>query len=110
MPHCIIEYSKDFEQVMEPAELISLIHTTVLNSNLFDKKDVRTRAVAYSNYKIGTSNEKFIHIAVRILSGRDHDQIKKLSNAVFEGVQYVIKHSATLTVEIIEIDRKYYQK
>lgn len=92
MPHCIIEYSKELEKNIAPVELINKVYKGALKSNLFEKDDIKIRAIAYKHYQTGNKKIDFIHITIRILSGRDKELKKLLSNLVlneFENIGHL---------------------
>lgn len=74
MPHCIIEYSKNLQKTVEPAELISLVHQAAFSSDLFDLKDMRSRAIAFDDYLVRDDKDSFIHVTLRIMIGRTETQ------------------------------------
>ena len=47
-----------------------------LHSQLFlpDGADIKVRAMAYSNFKLGDGKASFVHVVVKILAGRTDEQ------------------------------------
>ena len=78
MPHCIIEHSS----FIEPVELNQKVFQGVLETNLFEPEgsDIKVRSIAYANYQTGSAREDFIHVTLRILSGRSEQDKLLLSN------------------------------
>ena len=70
MPHCIIEYSKELENEIDPKLMINAAHQGALASGLFEESHIKSRTILYQHYKTGTKDLRFIHITARILSGR----------------------------------------
>jgi len=110
MPHCIIEYSKEVDSLIDMNELIDAVHEGAKNSGLFDEDDIKTRAVPYEYYRTGEKTENFIHISVRILSGRNTEQKSNLCLCVYEKAMTILSHFKRVTVEICEIDRDSFSK
>jgi 5-carboxymethyl-2-hydroxymuconate isomerase len=50
MPHCIIEHSKNIENVMPVIELVRVVHSSVLMSGLFEEAVIKTRAIEFTYY------------------------------------------------------------
>ncbi len=80
MPHCIIEYSKELEDKIKPTELIDKVYQSTLKSNLFEDDDIKTRTIPSENHQTGNKKINFINVTVRILSGRNQELKKLLSN------------------------------
>ena len=110
MPHCVIEYAKDLEDKVEPMLLINAVHNGAVASGLFDEDHIKTRARAYSSYKTGTGDNAFIHVTVSILSGRNIDQKKNLSNSILTWLERLSVSAVTMTVQICDIETEVYTK
>nr|WP_182028065.1 5-carboxymethyl-2-hydroxymuconate isomerase [Vibrio parahaemolyticus] len=108
MPHCIIEHSSSIESV----DLNQKVFLGVLESKLFesDGSDIKVRSIAYENYQTGTTKDDFIHVTLRILSGRNEQDKLLLSNSVMSRLKSIQLVGASLTVEVVDIDRKSYAK
>ncbi len=110
MPHCIIEYSNDLENSITPIELINKVYKATFKSNLFEENDIKIRAIAYKHYQTGNKKISFIHITIRILSGRDKELKKLLSNLVLNEFENIGIKPLSITVEISEIENETYSK
>ena len=68
MPHCIIEHSPN----IPPEGLLQAVFNGALHSQLFlpDGADIKVRAMAYSNLKLGDGKASFVHVVAKILAGR----------------------------------------
>ena len=108
MPHCIIEHSAEIEGNV----LVSLVHSGALESELFDPdgSDIKVRAIPYSNYKTGSVDINFVHVTLKILSGRNLEQKTKLSHLVLEKLQMLSMSSCTISAEVNDIERDSYAK
>ncbi|EJB8451803.1 TPA: 5-carboxymethyl-2-hydroxymuconate Delta-isomerase [Vibrio parahaemolyticus] len=108
MPHCIIEHSSSIGSV----DLNQKVFLGALESNLFepDGSDIKVRSIAYENYQTGTTKDDFIHVTLRILSGRNEQDKLHLSNSVMSRLKSIQLVGASLTVEVVDIDRKSYAK
>ncbi|MGF1701464.1 5-carboxymethyl-2-hydroxymuconate Delta-isomerase [Photobacterium makurazakiensis] len=110
MPHCIIEYSQNIESQTSPFSLVNAVSEGASLSGLFDGPDIKTRAIPYQYYQVGSEQSDFVHVSVRILCGRDHEQKAHLSDHVLKGLVALGLTDVSLTVEIIDIDKDTYSK
>ncbi len=110
MPHCIIEYSQDLEAKIEPQELIKIVHQGAVASKLFDESHIKTRALAYAHYQTGISDNAFIHVTAKILSGRTQKQKAELSKSILSQFEKLALSSVTITVQICDIETESYSK
>ena len=80
MPHCIIEHSANIDSEV----LVPLVFDGALKSELFevDGSDIKVRALPYSSYQTGIGNADFVHVVLKILSGRTSEQKSALSQLV----------------------------
>jgi len=88
MPHLNIEYSANLEDVLNVQALVDTIHSTALDTGIFPLGGVRTRAEARKHYRIANGNPEagYIHMMVRIGSGRDADTRRKAGDRIFEAL------------------------
>lgn len=110
MPHCIVEYSEGLEKVIEPARLIVAVYQGALSSGLFEEQDIKTRALAYKRYQTGSVKKEFIHVEVKVLTGRIAEQRKMLSGFVLAELGSLGLTSVSLTVEVSELEKASYAK
>ncbi|MCY9826943.1 5-carboxymethyl-2-hydroxymuconate Delta-isomerase [Vibrio chagasii] len=108
MPHCIIEHSS----TINAEKLNTKVFLGALNSELFeaDGRDIKVRSIAYENYQTGTEKEDFIHVTVRILSGRSDTDKAMLSETVMTQLLSMSLSRTSITVEVADMDRNCYGK
>ena len=108
MPHCIIEHSIEIDGDV----LVSLVHQGALQSELFQPQgsDIKVRAIPYSHYQTGSVDIEFVHVTLKILSGRSTEQKSRLSALVLARLQTRLKKNCSLSVEVVDIDRDSYTK
>ena len=110
MPHCIVEYSRNLENQISPTLLVESVHQGARNSGLFDGNSIKTRALAFDHYQVGNQNLDFIHVTIKILSGRNTEQREALSKAVLNELTKLNLLSISLTVEVRDMERESYSK
>ncbi|KKO46644.1 5-carboxymethyl-2-hydroxymuconate isomerase [Arsukibacterium ikkense] len=108
MPHCIVEHSASLDA--EP--LLKVVFSGALNSALFakDGADIKVRAITYQHYLSEASTSNFVHVVLKILSGRTLEQKQLLSKAVLDQLLTLDFKKCSMTVEIVDIDRASYAK
>jgi len=85
MPHLNIEYSANLGEALDIQALVDRIHETALETGIFPLGGVRTRAEARSHYRIANGNPDagYIHMIVRIGSGRDAETRRSAGEKIF---------------------------
>ena len=113
MPHCIIEHSSSIDS----NTLIPLVFNASMESSLFEKdgSDIKVRVVPFTHYQTGvlqsaTTQADFIHVTMRILSGRNTKQKLMLSKLVLESLSTLSLKGCSTSVEVVDIDRASYSK
>lgn len=108
MPHCIIEHANTFHA----EELMAAVFKGTLDSGLFsaDGRDIKVRAQAYNHYQTGHQHQDFVHVAIKILSGRTPEQKQGLSHHVLTELERLKCVNCSLTVEVLDIDIACYAK
>lgn len=108
MPHCIIEHSPSFYG----ESLNQGVYLGALQSKLFaeDGSDIKVRSMAYDHYQTGENAQDFVHVTVKILSGRTAEDKQRLSQLVMKQLQALSITNASLTVEVVDMDRGCYSK
>ena len=106
MPHCIIEHSS----ALVAADLLAAVYQGAVKSQLFDHRDIKSRALSYEQHHSGDGITAFVHVSVRILSGRDVEQKAELSHAILQELVALNFSATSLTVEILDIEKASYAK
>jgi 5-carboxymethyl-2-hydroxymuconate isomerase len=85
MPHLNIEYSANLEDTLDVQALVDRIHETALETGIFPLGGVRTRAEARQYYRIANGDPRagYVHMVVRIGSGRDLDTRRSAGERIF---------------------------
>jgi 5-carboxymethyl-2-hydroxymuconate isomerase len=55
---------------------VRVVHSSVFASGLFEEASINSRAIEFAYYQTGLSDTSFIHITLKILQGRNHQQKK----------------------------------
>ena len=108
MPHCLVEHSTKLDGEL----LMEKVFLGARRSGLFDAegRDIKVRALPYTTYMSGAGESEFIHVVLRILSGRNADQKAQLSTAVITELEALGLIDISISVEVVDMDRESYRK
>ncbi|WP_375055497.1 5-carboxymethyl-2-hydroxymuconate Delta-isomerase [Zobellella sp. DQSA1] len=110
MPHCVIEYSTTLGRQLSPSALVTAVHQGAFDSGLFEEADIKSRAIGYDYHHNGGARRDFIHVTLKILSGRTPEQKEALSAVVLDALVGLGLKDISLTVEVVDIVRDCYAK
>jgi len=110
MPHCIIEYSATITESLPVEQLMHAVYKGANQSELFAAADIKVRACAYDEFYLPGAEHVFIHVNLKILSGRDLSQRKVLSDSVSNQLERLGIENAAITVEVTKIEKESYVK
>lgn len=110
MPHCILEYSQNLEQEVPPVDLMDAVKAACVASDLFSPEDIKLRGFPYKHFIPAGQEDAFIHVTIRLLSGRTAEQKSELSNQVLAALGTFSLKGISLSVELCDIDRDSYVK
>jgi 5-carboxymethyl-2-hydroxymuconate isomerase len=88
MPHLNIEYSANLQDALDIQALVDRIHETALETGVFPLGGVRTRAEPRSYYRIANGDPRagYIHMMVRIGSGREFETRRAAGDKIFKAL------------------------
>ena len=110
MPHLIIEYAQTLATDEQVSALLDAVHGAALASELFPEENIKTRAIPLRFYRMGSGNDPFIHVQLRIKAGRSEAQKKALSRAVLAAINSLNWPVKVVTVEAVDMDVASYAK
>ena len=92
--------------------MLARVFAGAMASGLFeaDGSDIKVRTISYGTYATGTQASDFVHVIVRILSGRTLEQRQMLSASVLAQLQSLALPGCSLTVEVVDMERASYSK
>ncbi|GEM79678.1 5-carboxymethyl-2-hydroxymuconate Delta-isomerase [Vibrio superstes] len=85
MPHFIMEFSPNLESDIDVPQLMKVIHREAINTGVFPKGGIRTRAIKSDYYLIADEDpsNRFIHLTAKIGTGRDIATRKEAAQRIF---------------------------
>lgn len=111
MPHVVIEYSANLEDVLDPQALVDDLHAVAVASGLAELAGIRSRAQRREAFRVagGEPANGFVHITARLRRGRSVGQRKALGDALFAAADRRLtpvydRHPVAMTIEVHEID------
>ncbi|MFZ6768801.1 5-carboxymethyl-2-hydroxymuconate Delta-isomerase [Undibacterium sp. Di26W] len=114
MPHFTIEYSANLP--IQARELLLDINTALVATNHFKEIDIKSRAIRFDTYVVGTANAEraFLHAKLVILKGRTTEVKRDLSERVLTVINQAGPWppglDVQLCVEVQELERETYAK
>ena len=89
MPHFIVEYSGNLKSEINFDEFFGKVHTCLGNSGVFPLGGIRSRAICMDDYRIADAQHDyaFIHILLKVGSGRDESTRKQVCDELFEVIE-----------------------
>lgn len=116
MPHLNLEYSDNLRELNVDVLLLRLNHALVGSGQFGDEADIKSRAAAFKQFRVGTApaERAFAHVRLAILGGRSPAVKQQLSGSLLEVLREAIPVQAgldiQLCVEVLDIDRDAYAK
>lgn len=111
MPHVIVEYSANLEDVLDPQALVDDLHAVAVESGLAELAGIRSRAQRRTAFRVadGQAANGFVHVTARLRRGRTVAQRKALGDALLAAADGRLapvydRHPVALTIEVHEID------
>ena len=111
MPHFTFDYSANLEGLVDLKELAGLIHSTMMETGLFELGAIRVRGFRTEIYAVADLLEEngFIDMSLRIGKGRSEADRKRAGEAIFVSVSNFLSERFEtphfmLSLEIREID------
>ncbi|TWX63083.1 5-carboxymethyl-2-hydroxymuconate Delta-isomerase [Colwellia sp. C1TZA3] len=110
MPHCIVEYSAKIIESLPVEQLMHAVYKGVNQSELFTAANIKVRACVYNDFYLPGAEQVFVHVNLKILSGRDLSQRKNLTDSVSNQLERLGIEDAVITVEVTKIEKESYVK
>ncbi len=115
MPHLTLECSAGIAG-FDAGRALAALNAALLASGLFGEADIKSRAVEFPVFRVGSGagERHFLHVRARLLSGRTPEQKKALAAALLAALRSVCPLPAVgeiqLSVETVDMDRGTYAK
>jgi 5-carboxymethyl-2-hydroxymuconate isomerase len=111
MPHIIIEYAAPIAEQHDLDKLCKALFDAALETGVFKSpKDVKVRAIPATHWYLQTENDSFIHVTVRLLTGRTTEQKASVTNAMLKTADQLLPEVGSISVDIKELDPATYAK
>ena len=113
MPHIIIEYSDNVEEIIQLDGLIERVHKTAISTGIFPIGGLRVRAARRDHYKLadGHPDNRFVHVELKIGPGRDKEDkvaaLKKIFSCVDDYLKPIHENGPlAMSAELNEFDEE----
>lgn len=116
MPHIIVEYTPNLQNLPFDAMLASVNQRLAESPEVADEADLKARVIPAEHYRVGLvdSGRGFIHVTVRIMAGRNVEAKQDFSQRVVEGM---LEHMPSfdditvhLSVDVVDMEWGSYRK
>ncbi|ABC34312.1 5-carboxymethyl-2-hydroxymuconate Delta-isomerase [Burkholderia thailandensis] len=90
MPHIIVEYTANIrDDARIPVLLKTINETLIAQGGVFPTGGIRSRAIELQDYCVadGTADDAFVHVTLKIGSGRDDATKKAACDALFDAIK-----------------------
>lgn len=117
MPHVTIEYTDNIKEASNIPLLLEKVNQSLLqHRDVIPIGGLRTRAIELKDYRIadGAEDDAFVHLTLKLGSGRSDEDIKKVCDGLFHTVKehyanLFDKRYLALSMEIYEFTRTTYK-
>lgn len=117
MPHLKLEYTDNINIHTNFDNLFYNLHRVLVEHGDIDINNCKSRAIKLDRYLIsdGQTSEPFVHLEVRIFSGRSKEVIRDIGEHLKTVLgENFVKEGATdnvqITIEVQEINKEHYFK
>lgn len=92
MPHFIVEYSANLDAQLDIPKLFERLSETAVATAIFPLGGIRIRAHRCEHYRIaeGDPENSFVHLTVKVGSGREPDVLKSAADQIFATLSEVL--------------------
>ncbi|MED1672814.1 5-carboxymethyl-2-hydroxymuconate Delta-isomerase [Pallidibacillus thermolactis] len=117
MPHFILEYTDNIKEEGKIQELLKKVNDVLLSfPEIIPIGGLRSRAIELNHYIVadGSHDDAFVHATLKLGKGRSEEDIKKISDAVFNQIQEHFqvlynKRYLALSMEVYEFQKATYK-
>lgn len=111
MPHCILEMSSTISAQLDCQAVLEDVHHVLVESGEFNAEDIKVRLFVSELELVGGRENEYVHVTLKLLSGRDITIKHQLSQTLYETLfNWVGDDSVSLSVDIRDMDRGCYRK
>ena len=117
MPHLVLEYSANLPDRPDFRKVLLDLHEALMASALFERKDIKSRAVRHDAFAVGDGAEDraFVALSIAILDGRPDEVKAALSEAALDVLlraypKLVGGGRGAISVEVRDLHRASYQR
>ncbi|MFI8744540.1 5-carboxymethyl-2-hydroxymuconate Delta-isomerase [Pseudomonas sp. NPDC077186] len=106
MPHCLIEAAHELSRLIEPQELVRLVHDSAADSGLFQPGEVKVRLSLYQHHCVGGEPGDFVHLIFYVLAGRSDEDKRALSRRVVRALVERLPQVPAISLDVRDIRRE----
>ena len=111
MPHIIVEYTDTL--TLDMPKLLDALHYDLAEKDTVDIHAIKTRAVPVQYSIVGDQHDrdKFVHVVLKLLDGRDKALRRSMAESLHAIARtYAKDNDIAVSVEVIEMNKETYVK
>ncbi|EZH77469.1 MAG: 5-carboxymethyl-2-hydroxymuconate isomerase [Pseudomonas sp.] len=108
MPHCLIEAAREVSELINPQELVQLVHDQAAESGLFQPGEVKVRLSLYEHHCVGGEPGSFVHLIFYVLAGRSDDDKRALSRRIVRALVQRLPQVPAISLDVRDIRREVF--
>ncbi len=110
MPHLRLEYTQSLDAQSDIATLVSQLHHAALATGEFQAENIKVRALPCPHYSSGGRNTLGAHLEVKILPGRQPEQLRHISRQLLDCLVALLPEGTELSVNVCDLAQHGYSK
>ena len=117
MPHLVLEYTANVSDRPDLRRVLLDLHDALAATGLFDRKDLKSRALRHDDFAVGDGAEDrpFVALSIAILDGRPDEVKAAISDATLEVLvrafpRLVDAGRGAISVEVRDLHRASYRR
>ena len=117
MPHLVLEYSANVPDQPDLRRLLLDLHDALAATGLFERKDLKSRAVRHDVFAVadGAEDRPFVALSIAILGGRSDEVKAAISETALDVLvrafpELVAEGRGAISVEVRDLHRASYRR
>ena len=117
MPHLVLEHSANVPDRPDLRRILLELHDALVATSLFDRKDLKSRAVRHDVFAVGDGAEDrpFVALSIAVLDGRPDEVKATISEAALDVLvrafpKLVGQGRGAISVEVRDLHRASYRR
>lgn len=111
MPHIIVEQSPDVPDMLASDKLCQMLFDSAFATGVFASPlSIKVRVHTADSVLIGTDNQSFTHVEVRMLAGRSDEDKAKVTSTLLTLLENALPKVGSISVDTADLHAGSYTK